>query len=418
MAIINFGFKNQTTQEQVQNIVDSVIKIRDRSDEGSLKRVLNEQQAIGGYLEKQTVSDRGDKSSDELLQDALNAMEEQERKLYQIWQLELSESTINNQGGLDNILEGIKKSDPNNVEFAELERSYRLSWTPSDPQFSNLYGLQKIECEKAWNLSKGKGITVAVIDSGLNTKHTDISRNLARDADRNIIGFNFVDDNVDLSDAIGHGTHVAGIIAAVGNNNKGVVGVAPEAKIMPLKAFSKRTSSSKILANAIKYAVDKGAQIINNSWAYDERFPSDETLDLAIKYALQKGVICVFAAGNKNENVRNYWVALEDELIVVAATDQLDRKAPGSNWGNEIAVAAPGFEIISLDAGNNNGLVAQNGTSMAAAHVSGAIALYLAKHGPTPIKIIKDQLKSNADYIVTSVPLGSGRLNCYNFIKK
>ncbi|HOY15776.1 MAG TPA: S8 family serine peptidase [Haliscomenobacter sp.] len=418
MAIINFGFKNQTTQEQVQNIIDSVIKTRDRSDEGLLKRVLNEQQAIGGYLEKQTVSDRGDKSSDELLQDALNAMEEQERKLYQIWQLELSESTINNQGGIDNILEGIKKSDPNNIEFVELNHSYRLSWTPSDPQFSNLYGLQKIECEKAWNISKGKGITVAVIDSGVNIQHTDLARNLARDADRKIIGHNFVADDSDLSDAIGHGTHIAGIIAAVGNNRKGVIGVAPEAKIIPIKAFSGRTSSSIILANAIKYAVDKGAQVINNSWANDERIPHDETLRLAINYALGKGVVCVFAAGNKNENVRNYWIALEVNTIVVAATDQLDRKAPGSNWGNEISVAAPGFEIISLDASNNNGLIAQNGTSMAAAHVSGAVALYLAKHGSTPIKVIKDQLKSNADYIATSVALGSGRLNCYNFINK
>ncbi|MBK9492834.1 MAG: S8 family serine peptidase [Haliscomenobacter sp.] len=206
-----------------------------------------------------------------------------------------------------------------------------------------------------------------------------------------------------MSDELGHGTHVAGIIAAVGNNNEGVIGVAPDAKIMPIKAFEKRTANSNTLVKAIKYAVDKGAHIINNSWSYDERLPSDETLRLAINYALEKGVICVFAAGNKNENVRNYWMALEKDLIVVAATDQLDRKAPGSNWGNEITITAPGFEILSLDAASKNGLIVQNGTSMATAHVSGAIALYLAKYGSTPVKDIKDLLKATADYISTAV---------------
>ncbi|AEE50586.1 S8 family peptidase [Haliscomenobacter hydrossis] len=417
MATINFGLKKQVSQEELQSIVDTAVKTRDRSDTGTLKRVLNEEQAVEEYLDKQKITDRGDKPNEELFLDAYNAMEKEEKKLYEIWQLELSEDTINAQdGGTEKILETLKRNP--DVEFAELNQTYRLSWTPNEPQFSSLYGLKKVECEKAWNISKGKGVIVAVVDSGINAKHVDVSRNLARkNSNRDIIGYNFVDNNNDLSDTFGHGTHVAGIIAAVGNNSQGVIGVAPEAKIMPVKAFSGRTSNSNILANAIKFAVDHGAQVINNSWAYDERIPSDTTLLQAINYALQKGVVCVFAAGNKNENVRNYWIALHPELIVVASTDQNDGKAPGSNWGNEITVAAPGFEILSLQIGANNGVVTQSGTSMAAAHVSGAIALYLAKHGKTPVGSIKNHLKSKADYIATSVPLGSGRLNCFNLIR-
>ena len=236
MAIINFGLKKEVSPEQLQAILDGAIKIRDRGEVSPPKRVYSEVVAVDSYLEKQKITNRGDTPIEELFPDAYKAMEKEEQKLYQVWQIELKDTTIDAQrGGLESIVASLN-SDPN-VEFAEENNVYRFSWTPNDPQLSNLYGLKKIECEKAWNLSRGKGVVVAVVDSGVNVQHVDLSRNLLRDSSRKVIGYNFADNNPDVNDIFGHGTHVAGIIAAIGNNNQGVIGVAPEAKIMPVKAF-------------------------------------------------------------------------------------------------------------------------------------------------------------------------------------
>ena len=137
MAIINFGLKKEVSPEQLQAILDGAIKIRDRGEVSPPKRVYSEVVAVDSYLEKQKITNRGDTPIEELFPDAYKAMEKEEQKLYQVWQIELKDTTIDAQrGGLESIVASLN-SDPN-VEFAEENNVYRLSWTPNDPQLSNL----------------------------------------------------------------------------------------------------------------------------------------------------------------------------------------------------------------------------------------------------------------------------------------
>lgn len=409
MAIINFSLNRNLSNSELRALVASTVKTRTRST--SLARVFQENQAIENSYPAGKVT-RGRRSFD----DVYSTMTEEEKALYQVWQLEVDDNAIKGQeGGLDGIIATLNKHS--SVEFAEINQVYQLSWSPDDPLFPQSYALKRIECEKAWNLSKGTGIKVAVVDSGLNTKHSDIATNIARNDKAEIIGYNFVKKSKDISDELGHGTHVAGIIAAEGNNQREMIGVAPEAKIIPIKAFAGTQGDSIRLANAIKFAVDHGAQVINNSWAYESHTPKDSTLEKAIKYALNRNVICVFAAGNHSEEISNYWIAQHPDLITVASTNQMDQKAPKSNWGPTVTLAAPGHEIFSLMSNANVGTLALSGTSMAAAHVSGAVALYLAHHGSAPPHTVKAKLIASADPISTFFKLGYGRLNCYKLLQ-
>jgi subtilisin family serine protease len=408
MAIINFSLNKAVSQTELQSIVDGVVKIRTRSS--SLKRVHQEKLALDKYIPEGKVT-RGERSFDT----AYKAMEEEEQALYQVWQIEIDENAIKSQpNGLEGVVANLSNNP--NVEFAELNQIYQLSWPPNEPIFHDSYALKKIECEKAWRLSKGKNVKVAVVDSGLNIQHLDIVHNIARSSKQQIIGYNFVENSANVHDDLGHGTHVAGIIAADGGNRQMMIGVAPEAQIIPIKAFAGSEGDSIRLSNAIKFAVDNGADIINNSWAYESHTPKDSTLEKAIEYALKKGVICVFAAGNHNEDIGDYWIAKHPNAIIVASTNQNDQKAPRSNWGANVTLAAPGHEISSLHIIGNDGILPKSGTSMAAAHVSGAIALYLAHHGKTTASAIIQKLNASVDPIQAQYDLGSGRLNCFKLL--
>lgn len=407
MATINFRLNKHISEKELYAILNSTVK---RTRSGSLKRVYDEELAIEKYSDGRIT--RGGGSS---FDSAYEKMDKEEQELYQVWQIEVSEETPKaEKESLDAAITALNNHP--NVKYAELNHVYSLEWTPNELP-GELYGLVKMECEKAWEFSRGQGVKIAVIDSGLNTKHIDITNNIALDAKGKFIARNFAEKNKkDVQDKYGHGTHVAGIIAALGNNAQGAVGVAPEAKIIPIKAFIGQKGDSSSLANSIKFAADCGAQVINNSWSYDESVPKDQTLEDAIEYALQKGAICVFAAGNYNEKLSNkYWIATHPNLIVVGATNQKDQKAPGSNWGPLITIAAPGFQISSLDAASNTAVLVKSGTSMATAYVSGAIALYLALHGPTTAQAIKAKLMASVDPI-EGTPLGPGRLNCLKLL--
>ncbi|MCB0371363.1 MAG: S8 family serine peptidase, partial [Bdellovibrionales bacterium] len=155
--------------------------------------------------------------------------------------------------------------------------------------YDDLWGLKKINTEDAWDLTQGEGVVVAVVDTGLDLTHADIAENVwtnegeipgnGIDDDQNgyiddVHGWDFGDQDNDVDDFQGHGTHVAGTIAAVGNNSEGIIGVAPKSKIMPVKGFSSYgggTTSS--LAAAIVYAAMNGADVISNSWGCNPQCP-------------------------------------------------------------------------------------------------------------------------------------------------
>jgi type VII secretion-associated serine protease mycosin len=294
--------------------------------------------------------------------------------------------------------------------------SFRLP--PNDPYYKYQWGLQKINAEKAWNISTGKGIVVAVLDTGIDYTHPDISSKLwynRQEVPNDGIdndGNGFVDDYLgwdfagsrwyrstqdnDVIDRNGHGTHVSGIIAAEANNSEGIVGVSPDAYILPVKVLddSGRGSWSSV-ARGIRYAADMGAKIINLSlggWGYAS---PRSFFGQAVKYAANKGCVIVAAAGNSNSNVNNFMPANMSDVIAVGATTGLnDKRAYFSNYGSCLDVAAPGVNILSLRSEGTGGDKGYdffprldqeaeyrklNGTSMAAPFVSGLAALLLAK---------------------------------------
>lgn len=261
------------------------------------------------------------------------------------------------------------------TEFIEPNYIYKALEVPNDPDYSKQWNFRSINVEKAWDENHGEGITVAVIDTGV-SRVPDL-----RDTEF-VSGYDFVNDRIDASDDNGHGTHVAGTIAQSTNNNYGVAGIAYKAQIMPLKVLSAGGGGTVTdIAEAIRFATDKGASIINLSLGGGGE---STVLKQAIDYAYDKGVTIVAAAGNENNNAASY-PGRYPKVISVAAIDATGNKAPYSNFGAGVDISAPGGseqgeggKILqeTLDPSTRKPvLVGFQGTSMAAPHVAGTVAL-------------------------------------------
>ncbi|MBE9239461.1 DUF5942 domain-containing protein [Synechocystis salina] len=261
------------------------------------------------------------------------------------------------------------------VDYIEPNYIYQALEVPNDPEYSKQWNLRAIAMESAWDQSKGEGVTVAVIDTGV-TRVPDLRQT------QFVSGYNFVDDNRDTTDYNGHGTHVAGTIAQATNNEYGVAGIAPKAKIMPLKVLGDNGGGTVAdIAEAIMYAADNGASVINMSLGGGGE---SKTLADAIDYAYSKGVVIIAAAGNEGQNAAAY-PGRYPKVISVAATDATGNKAEYSNYGAGVDIAAPGGstdgkdgkilqETIDPDT-REPVLMGMQGTSMAAPHVAGTAAL-------------------------------------------
>jgi len=300
------------------------------------------------------------------------------------------------------------------VEYAEPNYKVHVEMVPNDPYYSSsnswgqgyadLWGLKKINVQGAWDISQGEDVIVAVVDTGIDYFHEDIAdniwKNTAEIPDNGIdddfngyiddyYGYDFSYGDKDPQDGHGHGTHVAGTIAGIGNNSKGIIGVAPKAKVMAVKVFNNSGSgTSTTSAKGLQYAVDLGAQVINNSWSGTG---SSSLITDIINSAYTQGCIITAAAGNSNVDAGNNYPANIDKAITVAAIDQNDIKCYFSNYGAKIDVAAPGgssANILSLlssvhSTSLNSYIVGSSylrisGTSMACPHVSGLAALLIA----------------------------------------
>lgn len=239
----------------------------------------------------------------------------------------------------------------------------------TDPRYAEQWALPAIGIDAAWSVTRGAGVTVAVIDSG-SGPHPDLDANL--DPGRNL--FMGADEvGAPDVDTVGHGTHVAGIISAVANNGVGVAGVAPESRILPIRVLGPdgRGRSGDVIA-AVRLAADSGARVINLSLGGDQESPA---LSDAIRYAHDKGALVVAAAGNDGPTAAPKWPAAFELTIAVAFTDQLNVPSARSQSGEYIDIAAPGVSILSTANGDYG---YSSGSSMAAGFVSGAAALLFA----------------------------------------
>jgi subtilisin family serine protease len=274
---------------------------------------------------------------------------------------------------------------------------------------SNPFKKSHVSATEAWKLSTGnRDVVVAVIDTGIDSTHPDLSPNLWRDpravAGQPQYGWDFVTQKPNPRDDHGHGTHVSGIIGATINPAKGVGGVAPEVSLMSLRYYAVGNSGSDNLRNTVKainYAVDKGAKIINYSGGGPE-FSEEEYF--AIKRAEAAGVLFVSAAGNESKDtdkVENYYYPAAyrlSNIISVASTDINNVILRSSNQGAvRVDIAAPGENIFSTLPGAAYGNM--TGTSQATAFVTGAAALLLAKNPKLTPAELKSLILESADLV-------------------
>ncbi len=296
-----------------------------------------------------------------------------------------------------------------------------------DKDLDMAYGIEKIGAVEAWKTFKGsKDFVVAVIDTGIDYNHEDLSLNVWRNPKpgpkNDLVGYDFVHDDGLPYDDQAHGTHCSGTIGAVGSNGIAISGVNQRVSIMALKFLNKDGSGSLTDAvKAIDYAVAHGVKVMSNSWGCDGC--DVQAIKDAIVRAGEKGSLFVVAAGNGGQDgvgddndtsaKKGYPAAYAlENMIGVAATDSRDELASFSNYGKKTThVAAPGVEVYSTLPGNK--YKKYSGTSMATPHVAGAAAFIWAKHPKWTYKQVKQALIDTVDKIpaLASKTVSGGRIN-------
>lgn len=303
------------------------------------------------------------------------------------------------------------------TEYIEPNYIYTALVAPNDPDYGKQWNLRSINVEAAWTETKGDGTTIAVIDTGI-TAVPDLKQT------KFVKGYDFVNNREVATDDNGHGTHVAGTIAQATNNGYGVAGVAYEASLMPLKVLSATGGGTVAdIAEAIKFAADNGADVINLSLG---GFGDSQLLQEAVKYAAQKDVVIVAAAGNSNRNAAAY-PARYPQVISVAALDPAGDKAPYSNYGAGVDISAPGGagtgaggilqETIDPATGTPK-FASFQGTSMAAPHVA-AVAALIKAAGVTEPQEVFSVLQKSARTIQNDAlnHFGAGHLDAAQAVK-
>jgi len=309
--------------------------------------------------------------------------------------------------------------------------------------YDDMWGLKRINAENAWKLSTGEGVTIAVLDSGIGN-HSEISPQLWTNAEEaggspgidddnngyvdDFWGWDFHNDLDFPHDGYGHGTHVAGIIGAKGNNNKGIIGVAYDSKIMPLKILGDgRISYPDRIAAGIRYAADMDAKILSCSFAA----PYNNDVISAFRYAFDKGCIIIASAGN-DDDIINEYPAMLDYTVAVGSIGEDNTRSSWSNYGIDLDVVAPGEDILSLRApgtnitGSSSDFVPPgnfdaeylrlSGTSMSTPYVSGLAALMLSQSPTLTYEDFVRRLKFSSDDLGTAgwdQYYGWGRLDAF-----
>jgi subtilisin family serine protease len=297
------------------------------------------------------------------------------------------------------------------VRYVEPVYRYRPSGLPDDallPRQWELVRSPAMGAPSAWRRGPVAPVTVAVVDTGVDVTHPDLAQNLwtnpgeipgnGRDDDGDglvddVHGWNFAGDSPDVSDSAGHGTSVAGVIAARGDNRIGIAGVAWSAKVMALKVVGPDDNAgADDVAAAISYAVAHGARIVNVSLNGPDRSAAIED---SVRAAEAAGVIVIASAGNDGsdlDSAPSYPASYPEANVVgVGATGRTGSVAPFSNRGSAVDVYAPGEDILSTE--NHGDYGVRSGTSLAAPHVAGTLALLAGARPDLPASALRDALR-------------------------
>jgi type VII secretion-associated serine protease mycosin len=287
--------------------------------------------------------------------------------------------------------------DHHSTRYIEPHYMYVTNEQPNDALYADYqWNLPATRTESGWQMAEqGEEVIVAVIDTGVDLNHPDLKNRLVE-------GYNVYTEGSDANDDVGHGTHVAGIIAAEINNYEGIAGMAPNTRIMPVKVLdSSGAGSTYAVAQGIIWAADHGAKVINLSLG---NYAEAQFLHDAIRYAYDRDVVLVAATGNDHTESPGYPAAYE-EVIAVGATDSNGQIAQFSNYGAYVDVAAPGVSIASTYPGNQ--YAALSGTSMASPHAAALAAMIRSVNPSLSNKQVMDLLRS------TSTDLGEAGHDVY-----
>ena len=386
---------------------------------------------------------------------------------------------------VETALKELKKScSTGEILYAEPNYIFELCNTPNDTYYQEgrLWNLDIIEAPAAWDIADGSDhdVVVAVLDTGINYYHPDLINNMwinrGEDVDpqgvgsedfsmpgveifgeehfdndtnsfpNDVVGYVFSAEWLNVSrhepdDYMGHGSHVAGIIGAEGNNEEGVIGVCPNVKLMALRVQGTimpqvEAITAEAVVDSIEYAMNQNVDIFNASWGYRDQGPTDigyntngysQALYDQIAAAGSNGMLFVAAAGNYGQNIdtTHFYPASYDLdcIISVMATDESDQPAAGEDWAtsygkHDVDLAAPGKEILSCYLRGEN-YIQDSGTSMAAPHVTGACALLWSYKPGLSNQQVKDILLATADPIpdLENLCASGARLNVYKALQ-
>lgn len=271
----------------------------------------------------------------------------------------------------------------NNPHFRFVELDYRVpaSLTPNDPYLGSQWHLSTVNAPTAWDSAQGAGVTVAVLDSGVNGSHPDL-------AARMVPGWNVIDGNNNTADVNGHGTMVAGVLAASLNNAAGVAGTAGAARLMPIRISDANAYAYwSHVASGLYWAADNGAKVANISYGA----ASSSSVMSAADYMRSKGGVVFVSAGNAGTEVTT---ATSTSITVVSATNSADVITSWSNWGSLVSLAAPGEGIWTTE--RAGGYTAPSGTSFAAPLAAGVAALVMSARPDLSVAQVQNALYSSA----------------------
>lgn len=297
------------------------------------------------------------------------------------------------------------------LKFAELDKKVPASLAVTDPYIGSQWHLTKVNAQAAWDITQGEGVTIAILDSGVDPTHPDLVNNL-------VPGYNATDRNTNTSDICGHGTAVAGVAGAQTNNAIGVAGVAGRAKIMPVMIAHIDSSTGKCMgyystiAAGLTFAADNGAKIANISYG---GIPSSSSIQSAAQYLKNKGGL-TFVSANNNGIQETYTPV--SMMIPVSATDANDNLFSWSSYGSYVALSAPGSTWTT----SNGGTYRQSqGTSFASPLAAGVGALIMAANPSLDAATIESILYTTAvdlGVVGRDIRFGYGRVDANAAVTK